>query len=331
MICLVVAALVALQTGIADRDTLAPAGVQPMRAEGKVRTDTLWSQSLGVRKAVVVYLPPSYDRDSGRRYPVAYYLHGLWGAEWNWARVGQLPQAMDSLVQAGGREMIVVMPDGDDGWYTTWNRLVEYGRCQRTPPAKESAVTYCVPWARYDDYVARDVVAWADSAFRTVRARESRAIAGLSMGGYGAVTIALAYPDVFAVAASHSGVLSPLLLSGSGRSARYGANTAELRTRWGSIWTNTREVFGSDTVSWWARDPGRLASRLAQRAPANMPRLYIDVGTADRMLAQNDDFHASLDRLGISHVYHRWPGAHDWRYWRTHVPESLAWIGSSLR
>src|SRR5271156_906579 len=99
----------------------AAAGPRAARAasdstHGSVVTDTLWSQSLGAKKTVIVYLPPSYTTSPSRRYPVAYYLHGLSGSEVDWTRSGGLNVVMDSLIAAGAPELIVVMPDGDDGW-----------------------------------------------------------------------------------------------------------------------------------------------------------------------------------------------------------------------
>src|ERR1017187_2501097 len=111
----IAAFLLALSVAVHSR----PEPVVTDSLHGSVVTDTLWSQALGAKKAVVVYLPPSYANAIARRYPVAYYLHGLTGSEVDWTRSGHLNEVMDSLVMAGGPEMIVVMPDGDDGWYTT--------------------------------------------------------------------------------------------------------------------------------------------------------------------------------------------------------------------
>jgi enterochelin esterase-like enzyme len=162
----------------------------PMR-RGTVRIDTIWSQALGITKQVVVYLPPSYTSaaHASRRYPVAVYLHGSFGSETDWTAQGRMAQTMDSLVLAGMNEMIVVMPDGDDGWWSTWHGLNDVAACRRTP-RNENADAYCVPWPKYDDYVVYDVLRHADSHYRTVPARHARAIAGLSMGGYGAISIA---------------------------------------------------------------------------------------------------------------------------------------------
>ena len=182
----------------------AASSVVPLpRPAGRVAADSFWSQALGIRKQFVVYLPPSYETNTARRYPVAYYLHGMWGDEWNWVRSGGIDRTLDSLTARGLPEMIVVMPDGDDGWYTTWNNLGNNADCRRgKPPDRqtESVDAYCVPWPKYDDYIARDLVARVDSSYRTIQSRDGRAIAGLSMGGYGAISLALAYPDVFSAA-----------------------------------------------------------------------------------------------------------------------------------
>ncbi|HEX6972309.1 MAG TPA: alpha/beta hydrolase-fold protein, partial [Limnochordia bacterium] len=113
-------------------------------AAGRVVADSFWSQALGIRKHYVVWLPPSYARQPERRYPVVYYLHGAFGRETDWVQYGHLDRTLDSLVAAGMPEMIVVMPDGDDGWYTTWNFLGNNATCRSTrPPDAEPAHTYC--------------------------------------------------------------------------------------------------------------------------------------------------------------------------------------------
>jgi putative tributyrin esterase len=301
-------------------------------AAGRVVADSFWSQALGIRKQFVVYLPPSYGTSAGRRYPVAYYLHGMFGDEWNWVRAGNIDRTLDSLTAQGMAEMIVVMPDGDDGWYTTWNNLGNNVDCRRAkPPSRQNETidAYCVPWPKYDDYIARDLVARVDSSYRTVATRNARAIAGLSMGGYGAVSLALMYPDVFSAAASHSGVLSPLYLGPHPYTSpsRYAATRVELQQNMPNLWPATVLAFGRDTTGWWPRDPGRRAARAVATDRARMPALMIDVGTSDPYVDQSRDFHATLERLGVEHAYAEWPGTHNWEYWRSHARESLQWIG----
>ena len=303
------------------------------RRAGSVVEISFWSQMLGTNKHARVYLPPSYAIGT-RRYPVAYYLHGASGSEADWSTQGRLGATMDSLVGAGMPEMIVVMPDGDDGWYTTWNALGNFTECNRTPPKKESPADYCVPWPKYDDYIARDVVAHVDSTYRTIADRAHRGIAGLSMGGYGAVSLALGYPDVFSAAASHSGVLAPLLgipHDSVPAPARDAVDIDEVRARWPQwLWPSLNLAFGGrDMFGWWARDPVRIAMR-ATDGGRPLPPLLVDVGTGDPFLAENREFVAGARALGETVEYHEWPGGHDWSYWRAHLPQSLVWMARRL-
>ena len=313
--------------------TAVPAALRDL-PHGLVLTDTLWSQSLGTRKELVVYLPPSYARTPNRRFPVAYYLHGLGGRETDWTRHGELHLVMDSLAATGAPEMIIVMPDGDDGWYTTWNTLPAYDECRRNPPARESADAYCVPWPHYDDYVAHDVVQFVDRKYRTEARRARRAVAGLSMGGYGAVTLALEYPDVFTAAASHSGVLSPLYRGPHPFDGHplWALSGSDLETAYGRLWSRTWPALGRDTASWWARDPGRRLDRLiAKHGKQPVPALFADVGTEDALFVdQSRAFRWAVERDGVPIEYHEWPGQHDFTYWRAHVGESLAWLASRI-
>jgi S-formylglutathione hydrolase FrmB len=311
-----------------------PAPPAAAAARGRVVADTLWSPALGTRKQFLVYLPPSYDRAPDRRYPVAYYLHGLWGRETDWARHGRLADVADSLAAGGGPELVLVMPDGDDSWYTTWNALGTADACRADTARREPAASYCVPWARYDDYLARDLVARVDSAYRTRPGRAHRGVAGLSMGGYGAVTLALRYPDVFAAAVSHSGVLAPLLAGPRPYAppARWAPSVDSLRALYGRYWTTLPLAMGRDTAAWWARDPARLLARARAAAPraAPVPALRADVGTADLLVSQNRAFRDAARALGVPLAYAEWPGGHTWAYWRAHAGEGLAWLAARL-
>ena len=304
---------------------------------GVVRTDTIWSQALGITKHLVVYLPPSYaDADKAqRRYPLAVYLHGAWGSETDWTVLGHLAATMDSLVAQGMPEMIVVMPDGDDGWWTTWHALNDVATCRRMP-RQENADDYCVPWPKYDDYVVHDVIAHTDSLYRTMPQRESRGIAGLSMGGYGAVTIAARNPGTFSVAASHSGVLRPALMVDSSTVATAGAPTLrdartpeELFAVAGGRTSIIMPAFGTDSVAWMSRDPSRLIERMLRQGDV-VPSLFVDVGTEDGLLAENRSFRDRMAALNVPVLYAEWSGKHDWPYWRAHLPESLRFIAERL-
>jgi putative tributyrin esterase len=305
---------------------------------GTVITDTLWSQALGARKSLVVYLPPSYAVNPSRRYPVAYYLHGAAGDETNWTRHGRLGLVMDSLVAAGHPEMIVAMPDGDPySFYTTYNLLLDAAGCRRVMlPDTASAATAqrdCVAWPHYDDYIAYDVVRHVDTKYRTLAARERRAIAGLSMGGYGAISLALRYPAVFAAAASHSGVISPLEFAPAPfeqpqlpRSPADSARFARIKRGFAPA---TRAIFGTDSAGWYSRDPATIAARLRSTG-APLPHLFVDSGTEDVYTPQSRAFRDAMRTRGIPLEYREWPGEHTWAYWRAHLGESLTWIGARI-
>lgn len=299
---------------------------------GTVVADTLWSQSLGARKQVLIYLPPSYERDGIRRFPVAYYLHGMAGSERDWVDRGRLAEVADSLAAAGQPELIVVMPDGDDSWYTTFNSLRDEATCRRTAPRwVRDTAGYCVPWPRYDDYVARDLVQFVDGKYRTRADRAHRGIAGLSMGGYGAIALALQYPETYTAAASHSGVLAPLEFAPESFAAHVP------RLQGDSAWRAARSLvapalrlaFGGDTAGWLARDLLRLVDRLSARDGA-LPALFVDCGSADPLLGGNRAFRDALLARGIPLAYGEAPGAHEWPYWRARVGASLSWLAERI-
>lgn len=298
---------------------------------GEVRSGRFYAEALGVWKRYFVYLPPSYGREPRRRFPVAYYLHGLSGNESDWISRANIDVAMDSLVAGGAPEMILVLPDGDDGWYANWAEPRDPVDCAADTTLAEAADAYCVAHYRYADYIVRDLVAHVDSAYRTLADRAHRGIAGLSMGGYGAITLALRYPDEFAAAASHSGVLSPFYggphpFAGS---PRYYTSRDSLAAAWGSIWHALAPVFGADTTRWWAGDPARLVRGL-RAAHRPVPDLFFDVGRQDGLADESRAFHAELVALGVPHAYAEWPGRHSWPYWHAHVGESLAWLATRI-
>lgn len=300
---------------------------------GTVRTDTMWAKAIGISKALRVYLPPSYGaaNAASKRYPVLLYLHGLGGNERNWVDNGALDRTMDSLVAAGLPEAIIAMPDGDDSWYTTFGQLPDVPACQADTTRREPAATFCVPWPRYDDYIVRDVVEYLDTHYRTRPDRAHRAIAGLSMGGYGAITLALRHPDAFAAAASHSGVLSTRLLPDATPEtpARYATDAAGYQRAARGLWKSQRLAFWTDTIAWKARDPIVIAQRFAARVAAGTaqwPALYFDVGVDDPWLQHNRDFNALLASLNVPRRYGEFAGGHTWTYWRTHADESLGFL-----
>lgn len=325
------AAFPALALALLGRPMLSQAAADHAVARGAVRFESFYAAALGVRKRFVVYLPPSYARESRRRFPVAYFLHGRTGNESDWVARGDVDAVADSVFAAGLAEMILVMPDGDNSFWSNWARSVDVGTCAGDSLLEEAAATFCVRSSRYGDYVARNLVAWVDSAFRTQADRGHRVIAGLSMGGTGALVLALTYPDVFSAAASLSGVAAPRYLGPHPyrAPARYVESIEAWERDLGRPLPLWRARWGEDSTLWWRHDPARAARRL-RRAGGPMPAIRLDVGVDDPYIDQNRALSDDLTALGIAHELLERPGGHVWAYWRDHVGETLAWLGSRM-
>lgn len=293
---------------------------------GAVHVDVVHSDALGMDKRVAVYLPPSYDGNPARRYPVVVYLHGLFGSETDWLSKGGLDAVADSLARAGAGEAILVMPDGDDGWWTDWAVESSYESCADTLRTEDPA-RYCVRNHRYEDWIARDLVAYVDAHYRTRADRAHRGIAGLSMGGVGALTLALRHPDLFSAAMSHSGVVSVLLDASNPFTApaRYVSSPDSVRAPATSWKARLLMALGPSRQRWVEYQPAHIAGELRRRG-ATVPAIRFDCGTEDALLAENRALHWELQRLDIPHEYGEWPGAHSWRYWHDRSPAGLAWM-----
>jgi putative tributyrin esterase len=305
---------------------------------GTIHRDSLWSPALGVQKQMLVYLPASYDTGPAatKRYPVAVYLHGRWGDETDLVFKGHLGDAMDSLVARGMGEMIVVMPDGDDGWWTTWATAADTSACRQQVHRRETPAEFCVATPRYDEYIVHDVLSYVDSTYRTIARPESRGIGGLSMGGYGAFSIVARHPGVFAAAVSHGGILTPGLMpdsaalrTGGQITWHVGRTTAELQKATSFRWSSMYPMFGVAPESWQQHDPARLFADLDMHG-GPMPALYADVAMGDEALQQNRVFREALQSRGINIRYAEWSGKHTWIYWKSHIPDGLRFISDHL-
>jgi S-formylglutathione hydrolase FrmB len=328
---LVILALAACSKSSPAPATTSPASAEPAPAPiaaGKVVKTTFDSAALGVKKDVVVYLPASYDTSPAKRYPVFYYLHGLGGEETNWTEGGKLDHTADAL----GLEAIVVMPDGDDGFYADSQKKLDYDACLKDGsglffPQRKKAAT-CVRASSYETYITKDLVSFIDTTYRTIATRDGRAIAGLSMGGFGALTLAMRHPDMFAAAASHSGV-DALLYGGPIPYAKGKVVTVSDVKTWGDglgpFGTWIRGIFGSDIARWRDYDPAHLVAKLD---PKTGPAIYLDCGTEDEFLLHNgmQYVHDLLLERGIEHAYYLGPGRHNFEFWSVRVKHSLEWL-----
>jgi len=232
-----------------------------------------------------VYLPHNYAA-TGRRYPVLYLLHGLYGNFENWDKLTHLS------TYAAAMDWIIVMPDAGDSWYSN---------------------SATVAQDKFEDYISNDVLAEIDARYRTITTRQGRAIAGLSMGGYAAMKLALRDPQLFFFAGSLSGALD---------AAR------DLDTRLPEFAPKLHEVFGA------SEDPAHahndVYALLKSAALAKLPYLYLACGEEDRFLGVNRQFVADLPALHVLYEYHENPGNHDWTYWDREIKPLLSVMQSKL-
>jgi S-formylglutathione hydrolase FrmB len=296
-----------------------PAGAQ-------VQTVTFHSDALGVDKDFVLYLPASYA-SSTKHYPVFYYLHGLGGNEGNWVKYAHLDEAANSL----GLQAIVVMPDGDNSFYIDSPAPADYDACMKDgtglmdPSAPKDKT--CVRANKYETYITKDLVGYIDAHYRTIATREGRGIAGLSMGGFGALELAAGHPDEFAATASHSGVDSLFYHLPH----PYDASKVQLYTdvsTWGGeagqigAWIRSR--FGTDRAAWDAHDPATMLPKLG---PGKLA-IYLDCGTEDDfgLDAGASYLHDKLVAAKMDHEFFLGPGRHAMAFWTARVPKSLAFL-----
>lgn len=248
--------------------------------------ETLQSASLGRPIKYRVLLPERYA-SSADRYPVLYLLHGLDGHFDDWSTRTRL------AARARGLRLVIVMPEGGDSWYTN---------------ADDGS-------GAFEDYIAADLVRDVEAKFRVIRARYGRAIAGLSMGGYGAIKIALKHPGLFAAAGSLSGAFDA---AEPAFAEMFSAHTAEMRRIFGPPDGETRR----------ANDVFAIASRAA---PGTAPSLYLDCGTGDRLLPSNRHLVEIVQARGLAYEYHETPGTHAWDYWDRRLAVLLPWVMDALR
>ncbi|MGZ4833751.1 MAG: alpha/beta hydrolase [Terriglobales bacterium] len=238
------------------------------------------SASLGRSMKYRILLPAGYDRGA-RHYPVLYLLHGLGGDYTNWDSRTRLREYV------AGMALIVVMPDADDSWYV--NSVAE-------------------PQNRFEDYIVKDLVTEIDTKYRTIATRKARAIAGLSMGGYGSVKIALKYSNLFVFAGSLSGTLD---VAHEDHKPRAGEKYHQLLLA----------ILGpAGGATWLANDVFALAGG---QHPAGFPYFWISCGTDDFLLESNRQFTAALQQRKIPYTYIEAPGGHSWALWDEELPAML--------
>ena len=270
-------------------------------------------------RGVIVYLPPRYAKDKGKRYPVVYALHGYSINNEKWSTEIKTPQTVEGAFATGTREMIVVLADA---------QTLHNG----------SMYSNSVTTGNWEDFISRDLVAYVDGHYRTIANRMSRGIAGHSMGGYGTVRIAMRHPDVF----SSFYAMSPCCMGARGAPSAEAGKEIEAAVAAGQTGQSSALDFQARTAlasaAAWSPNPKTppffldlptkdgvaqpsVLARWAANAPLAMVDQYVsnlrkytaialDVGDRDGLRINTAEFHRMLDAYGIANSFEQYPGDH---------------------
>jgi len=300
-------------------DKIAGGVVERIRVHGKSLEGNLEGDPAD--RDVAVYLPPSYATNHRRRYPVLYLLHGYGRTMEGWVPFIGLPGSADRDIASGtAREMILVIPDA--------NTLYGGSMYSSSPTTGD--------WERF---ITHDLVSYIDAHYRTIANRDSRGLAGHSMGGYGAWRIAMKYPEVYS---SVYGLSACCLLNSPRPPAENAAPAAQRRAPQANPNGDTGHghpvnvLYGEAAA--WSPNPmkpplffdlpvedGKLQPAIADKWIANSPLAMVDqyaanlkeyraiameCGLQDTLIGSNREFHEALDRLGIRHTFETFEGHH---------------------
>lgn len=242
---------------------------------GTVDTISVYSASMQKDIPCVVVKPDAYKKKQNR-FPVVYLLHGYSGDYANWIK--KVPELQD---YADTYNSIIVCPDGGfSSWYFDSPLDSNY---------------------RYETYISKEVVRYIDMHYRTIADSAHRAITGLSMGGHGALYLALRHPDIFGAAGSMSG----------GVDLRESHNQFDISKRIG------------DTITQAAAWHDYSVVYLVEKYPSTTIKIIFDCGVDDFFIEGNRHLHRALLQLKIPHEYAEKPGGHSWDYWRRSLPFHL--------
>ncbi len=247
------------------------ADVKTGTAARTISTVSIRSEAMGEERKAAVLLPLDYEHSTAR-YPVLYLLHGYGDDQSAWSYMTNLSG------YAAHHNVIIVMPDGGKSFY-----LNSAGE----------------PKARFEDFISKELVAYTDTHYRTIPLPRARAIAGLSMGGFGATYLGLKYPNCYTALGSFSGALSI---------------AHEAPTNPDRVKEFTKLVGAPGSPEAKDRDPFALLEKL--QPGQQLPLIYIACGGEDGLVKGNRLFVAELAQRKIPYEYREIsPRAHTWDFW----------------
>lgn len=289
-LCLILCELGALMLSLTGcHSTLTALPDHPRPAAGVAVEDvTFHSAALNREMTYRVYLPDKIA--AGKKLPVVYLLHGNGGSFRNWSNYSDVAQY---AARDNSNGMILVMAEGESSYYMD---------------AAEK------PGDKYEDYLVNDLMNDAESRFPAEKSRPSRAIIGVSMGGFAAVKLALSRPELF----SFAGAISPAI------------DVPSRKFTWKRYWQWERfkTIFGPmDSKSRRDADPFVLVQ---SAKPAATPYLYITAGEQEGLLEPIQRFVKQLKQRGFACEFHTKPGGHDWGEWDAQIPGCFARLREML-
>jgi S-formylglutathione hydrolase FrmB len=254
----------------------------------------LESKLLGKTIDYSILYPVNYQRDGNaeKKFPVLYLLHGLGGHYTNWI------ESTGVALYATHHDLFIVMIEGENGWYS------------------DSAT---VPADKFESYILQELMPDVEKRFRVSTEREGRAIAGLSMGGYGALKLGFKYPTRFAMVASMSGALGAPSWT-----------DAELKNLQFSRLSLLKTFGPAGSATRTQNDLIKMTREVSADRINALPTIYLDCGTEDRLFPTNRAYADLLLERKIPHEFRQLPGQHDWQYWDQQIREILSMAAQRL-
>lgn len=246
---------------------------------GEVNSVWYHSETVGADRRMTIYLPPQYQSEKKRAFPVFYLLHGSGGDESAWTELGNVPRILDNLIAEGKAEpMIVVMPNGNMSKQAAPGETSENHAYR---PVMSNLIKGNYKNGVYESSFD-EIIGYVDSHYRTIRKKSARAIAGLSMGGFHTLHTALLHPDSF----DYIGLFSAGL---------------------GTQYDESAEVYKDYD--------GQLKALKA----SGYKLFWIGIGDADGLVKGSKELCAKMDRLGMPYEFNLTKRGHIWANWRQYL------------
>ncbi|MDO4459376.1 MAG: alpha/beta hydrolase family protein [Clostridia bacterium] len=233
--------------------------------------------------------PDAGKKEAPKKYKTLYLLHGVFGNYTDWVSGTRIQRWADE------KDLIVIMPSGENKFYVD------------NPHSGDN----------FSKFIGEELVEFTRKTFPCSEKPEDTFIAGLSMGGYGALTNGLKYNETFGSVAT----LSAALILNGAYASEYDESGWTLGNRYyyESFFGPIEKLEGSD------KDYYALIDNLVKDGK-KIPNLYMCCGTEDTLFPENERYHKHLEKLGVEHTWDIGPGVHDWNFWDSYIQNVLAWL-----